>query len=116
MDLYYCVGLEGVGGAFEVGVEQHVDAALVLAALLEHRLTLLKRHELAGICSFLQFLPVECLVELRLADDLPHDVALHDVLETVAQTSFYVLATHRYDNAAGLGNERIGADAALDQD
>lgn len=103
-------------GALEVGVEQHVDAALVLAALLEHRLALLERHELAGIRRLLQFLPVERLIQLGLADDLPHDVALHDVLEAVAETSFDVLAAHGDDDAAGLGEERVGADAALDQD
>lgn len=53
---------------------------------------------------------------MALAEYLPHDVPLDYVFETVPQASFDILATHRNDDAAGLGHESVCTDASLHQD
>lgn len=72
--------------------------------------------ELAGVSSFPQLLTIKVVVEFRFSDDLPHDVAGDDVVDVVSQTSFDILATHRYDLAGRLGHEGLTPDASLHQD
>lgn len=102
MYLHNGVWLKGVSGALEFSIEQHVDASLMFTTLLKHGFSLFEGHELASLSGLFQFLPIQCLVKLRLADDLPHNVSLHNVLEIIPQTSFDILATHRDDNASSL--------------
>lgn len=110
------VGFVGGGGAFEVGIEQDVDAALVVAASLEDGFSFFEGEELAGVGCGFESVGVECVCELAFAEDFPHDVAFDDVFEAVAEASFDVLAAHGDDHAAGLGDEGVGPDAAFDED
>ncbi len=79
----------------------------MIAILFEDGLALLEGEELAGLSSSFEFGGIECLFELALVDDLPHDVTFDDVLETASQTSLYILATHRYYHATRLRHQRV---------
>ena len=101
--------------SLQVSVQQYINTALMVTAVLEHGLTLLECQKLTSICRCFQSVHIQSLGELTFAEDLPHEVSLDDVLETVSETSSDVLATHRYDHASSLGHESIGPDAPLHQ-
>ena len=81
--------------ALESSIHQHIDMILVFLPLLEGDLSLFEVDKLAARFEvYYQLIHFDVFFKFCLLQQFYYDILANDVFETVAQTSFNILATH----------------------
>lgn len=103
----------GTSRSFQFCIEQNAKKIFQLSIFLQNHLPLLKSSKLSTVDTFNQLRQIQSLLQFRFSENLRNNILSDHILQTVTQTSFNILATHRYNLCTSLSHQRVSTHSSL---